>query len=154
MSEEEKMRTSIREAPKLEYVKVDALKPRRRNVNVIVKIVSKGEAREITSRRDNTVHSIAEALVGDETGCVLLTLWDQQIGKFNEKDVVEIRNGYTSIFKGFLRLNIGRRGVAEKVEKEIGEVNRENNLSETRHERPTYWKSPTRRPYRRRRRRY
>ena len=74
MSEEEKMRTSIREAPKLEYVKVDSLKPRRRNVNVIVKIVSKGETREITSRRDYTVHSVAEALVGDETGCVLLTL--------------------------------------------------------------------------------
>ena len=48
MSEEEKMRTSIREAPKPEYVKVDALKPRRRNLNAIVKIVSKAEAREIT----------------------------------------------------------------------------------------------------------
>lgn len=138
----------------LEYVKVDSLKPRMRNVNVIVEILSKGEAREITSRRDYTVHSIAEALVGDETGCVVLTLWDHEIREFNENDVVEIRTGYTSLFKGFLRLNIGKRGSAEKVDKEIGEVNEKNNISATRHERFTYLSSPTRRPYRRRRRRY
>jgi hypothetical protein len=36
---------------------VDSLKSRMRNLNVIVKIVSKGEAREITSRRDGKVHS-------------------------------------------------------------------------------------------------
>ena len=87
MSEKEKMRTSIREAPKPEYVKVDSLKPRRRNLNVVVKIVSKGQTREITSRRDYTVHSVAEALAGHETGCVVLTLWDQQIGEFDENDV-------------------------------------------------------------------
>jgi replication factor A1 len=92
----------MKEAPTSEYVKVDLLKPRMRNVNATVKIISKGEAREITLRRDYTVHSIAEALVGDETGCVLLNLWDKQIYEFDENDVVEIRNGYTSLFRGFL----------------------------------------------------
>jgi replication factor A1 len=140
MSEEEKMR------------KVDSLKSRMRNLNVIVKIVSKGEAREITSRRDGKVHSVAEALVGDETGCVLLSLWEDQISEFDESDVVEIRNGYTSLFKGYLRLNIGRHGIAEKVDKEMGQVNKENNLSEIKEF--TYWRSSTTRPFRRRRRRY
>lgn len=153
MSEKEETRTSLREAPPLECVKVDSLRPRMRHVNVIVKIVSKGETREITSRRDYSVHSIAEALVGDETGCVLLNLWDDQIGKFDENDVIEIGNGYTTLFRGFLRLNIGKRGTAEKVDTEIGEVNKENNLSETRHESFRYWSAPTSRPYRRRRRR-
>jgi len=140
MSEEEKTR------------KVDSLKSRMRNLNVIVKVVSKGEAREITSRRDRKVHSVAEALVGDETGCVLLNLWDDQINEFDEGDVVEIRNGYTSLFRGYLRLNIGRLGTAEKADSEIGQVNKENNLSETREF--TYWRSSTTRPFRRRRRRY
>ena len=102
MSEEEKGVASMKEAPTSEHVKVDLLKPRMRNVNATVKIISKGEAREITLRRDYTVHSIAEALVGDETGGVLLNLWDKQIYEFDENDVVEIRNGYTSLFRGFL----------------------------------------------------
>ena len=131
----------------VEFVKVDALKPGLRNVNVTVKVVNIGEPRSVTSRRDISVHRVAEALVGDETGCVLLTLWDDQISVLNNGDVIEVKNGYTSLFSGFLRLNIGRRGTAEKVDRDIGEVNTENNLSEKRHE-----YRPARTSFRRRRR--
>ena len=150
MSEEE-TKPSIKAAP-AGYVKVDTLRPRVRNVNVMVKVVSKTPARDVTSRKDYTIHSVADALVGDETGCVIFTLWDKKINEFNGGDVIDIRNGHTSLFKGYLRLNIGRFGTAEKVDKEVGEVNMENNLSEKRHE--TMWYRPTRRPFRRRRRRY
>jgi len=34
-----------------------------------------------------------------------------------------------NLFRGSLRLNIGRYGSAEKVEQEIDEINTENNLS-------------------------
>ena len=88
-------------------MKVDALKPGLRNVNVTVKVVNIGEPRSVTSRRDYSVHRVAEALVGDETGCVLLTLWDDQVSGFNNGDVIQVKNGYTSLFSGFLRLNIG-----------------------------------------------
>jgi replication factor A1 len=97
------------------------------------------------------VHRVAEALVGDETGCVLLNVWDDQISVFNKGDVIEIKNGYTSLFRGFLRVNIGRRGTVEKVDKEIGDdVNTENNLSKEMHEPFLY--RPPRMPFRRRRR--
>jgi len=134
----------------IEFVKVDTLKPRLKNVNVTAKVVDVGEARSVTSRRDHSVHRVTEALVGDETGCVLLTLWDDQISAFNNGDVFEVKNGYTSLFRGFLRLNIGRYGSAEKVNREIGEVNTENNLSNERHE--SFWYRPARRSFRRRRR--
>ena len=97
------------------------------------------------------MHRVAEALVGDETGCVLLNLWDDQISVFNKGDVIEIKNGCTSLFRGFLRMNIGRRGTVEKVDKEIGEVNTENNLSKEMHESFLY--RPSRIPFRRRRKR-
>jgi len=116
----------------IEFVKVDSLRRILRNVNVTVKVVAVGEPRSITSRSDDSVHRVAEALVGDETGCLLLTLWGDQVSAFNNGDVIEVRNGYTSLFRGFLRLNIGRHGAAEKVEREIGEVNTENNLSKER----------------------
>ena len=133
----------------VEFAKVDVLKPGLRNLNIRVKIVNIGAPRSVTSRRDVSVHRVAEALVGDETGCAVLNLWDDQIGAFADGDVIEVRNGYASLFRGFLRLNIGRQGSAEKVDKDIGEVNTENNLSDERHE--SFWCRPTRRVFRRRR---
>ena len=61
----------------------------------------------------------------------------------------EIRNAYTSLFRGFLRLNLGRYGEAEKVDREVAEVNTENNLSEKRYEEPFRYRRP-RRPFSRR----
>jgi len=134
-----------------EFVDINTLKPSLRKVNVTVKVVDIGQPLSITSRKDYTVHRVAEALVGDETGCVLLNLWDDQINAFNKGDVIEIKNGYTSLFRGFLRLNIGRRGTAEKVNGRIEEVNMENELSKEMHDSFLY--RPSKIPFRRRRRR-
>lgn len=133
------------------YTKVDTLKPSFRDLIMIVKLVDMGLQRVVSPRGGRYEHRVTEALVGDETGSVLLTLWDNQIDKFGLGDVLEIKKGYTSLFRGSLRLNIGRFGSIEKVDKEIEEVNMKNNLSETRHERPL-WYRPSGRPFRRRRR--
>lgn len=111
------------------FMKVKALKPSLRDVNINVKVLGIGEPRQITSRKSQNVHSIAEALVGDETGCVVLNLWDNHITTFKKGDVVQIKNGYTTLFKGFLRLNIGKHGTAEKTDETIEDVNTDNNIS-------------------------
>jgi replication factor A1 len=136
-----------------ELVKVGTLKSNLRDLKVVVKILSIGEPRVISSRRDRSEHRVTEALVGDETGCVLLTLWDNQIDALNIGDVYEIKNGYTNLFHGSLRLNMGKYGTAEKVDMDIEEVNAKNNLSAERH-RDTSWRRASTRPYKRRRRRY
>jgi len=134
-----------------EYSKVGSFKPNLQNLNTLVKIVNIGPSRAVPSKRTQRQHLIAEALVGDETGSVVLTLWDDQISRFKADDVVEIKGGYTTLFRGSLRLNIGRTGRIEKVDKEIGEVNTRNNLSER-----TYiqipWHLSESGPFRRRRR--
>lgn len=135
------------------YQKVNDLRPSLRSLNLIVRVVNLGEPREVHSKRNGSEHKVAEAMVGDETGSILLTLWGDQIGHFAPEDVVEIKNGYTSLFRGSLRLNIGRYGTAEKVDKEVGEVNTENNLSEKQYQTQP-WRSPSRRPFYRRRRKY
>ena len=112
------------------HVKVGFLKPGLMNLNMTVKIVSVGASRTIPQRRGGKVHLVAEALVGDETGSVILTLWNDQIKKFKAGDTIEIKNGYTTVFKGSLRLNAGKTGRIEKTENEISEVNTRNNLSE------------------------
>lgn len=136
-----------------EPAKVGTLKSNLTNLNVVVKVLSVRDPRVIFSRRDRHEHRVTEAFVGDETGCVLLTLWDNQIDALTIGEVYEIKNGYTNLFHGSLRLNMGKYGTAEKVDMTIEEVNKKNNLSEEVH-RDTSWRDSTRRPYRRRRRRY
>lgn len=110
-------------------IKVGELRTYSRRVNLKAKVVEKGEEREVTSRSDGSTHRVAESLVGDESGSVLLTLWDDDIDRFEVEDVIQISNGYANLFRGSLRLNIGRYGTAEKIDEDIDEVNTENNLS-------------------------
>jgi len=111
-------------------MKVGELRTYSRRVNLVGKIVEMGEEREVLSRSDGRSHRVAEVLIGDETASVLLTLWDENIDRFGVGDVVQVSNGYANLFRGSLRLNIGRYGTAEKVDQEVEEVNTGNNLSE------------------------
>ena len=57
-----------------ESVKIGDLNTYSSNVETVVKVVSKTEPKKVSSRRDWSTHRIAEALVGDETGSIYLTL--------------------------------------------------------------------------------
>jgi len=128
-----------------ELVKVEKLGPNSKEVNVVVKVVSKSEVRNVTGR-DYSVHRVADALVGDETGCVVLTLWDDNIDKISEEATLRVTNGYVNLFRGNMRLNIGRYGSFQILEETpITEVNTENNLSEKRYEQERRYQ-PYRRP--------
>jgi replication factor A1 len=126
MSEEERQPSGA-PAP---IIKVSDLQPYSKQVNTTVKIVQKGEARETVSRQDGTTHRVLDALVGDETGAIYMTLWDENIDKVNEGDTVMVKNGYVRPFKGSMRLNIGRYGSLEPAESALGDVNTQNNLSD------------------------
>jgi replication factor A1 len=110
--------------------KVGELTPQSRAVNVTAKVVSKSEIREIPMGRDGSAHKVCDALVGDETGVVYLTLWDDNITKVNEGDSIRVENGYVTLFKGNIRLNIGKYGKLEPAKEPLTvEVNAENNVS-------------------------
>ena len=138
-----------------EFVKIERLTPSSRRVNIIVKVVSKGESRTVMGRGGQ--HKVADALVGDETGCVYLTLWDDNIDQIKEEETISITNGYVNLFRGNMRLNIGRYGSFEVLdESPIEEVNTKNNLSQKRYEqkrryRPYQSRYGGRRSYQRRR---
>ena len=118
-------------------VKVGELTPQSRAVNVLAKVVSKSEIREITAGRDGAAHKVCDALVGDETASVYLTLWDDNITKINEGDTINVKNGYVNLFRGNMRLNIGRYGTLEISEQALaGEVITENNMSSQVYEQP------------------
>ena len=123
--------------------KVGELTPQSRAVNVTAKVVSKSEIRDIPMGRDGSAHRVCDALVGDETGSIYLTLWDDNIEKVNENDSIRVENGYVTLFKGNMRLNIGKYGKLEMAKEPLTvEVNTENNVSSKTYEQE-------RRPYRR-----
>ncbi len=110
--------------------KVGELTPQSRAVNVTAKVVSKSEIREIPMGRDGSAHKVCDALVGDETGVIYLTLWDDNITKVNDGDSIRVENGYVTLFKGNMRLNIGKYGKLEPAKEPLtAEVNTENNVS-------------------------
>lgn len=111
-------------------VKVGELTLASRAVNVKAKVVSKSDVRSIASGRDGAPHTVCDALIGDETGCIYLTLWDDNIGKVKEGETVSIGNDYVSLYRGSMRLNIGRYGTLDVSKDKLeGEVNTQNNLS-------------------------
>ena len=110
--------------------KIGELEPQSRSVNLTAKVVSKTPVREIVSRMDGSKHRVAEALVGDDTGSILMTLWDDNIDKVNDGEIIKIKNGYVSLFRGSMRLNTGRYGSFEPSDTAIEAVNTDNNMSE------------------------
>ncbi len=111
-------------------MQISELRPFSKKVDLTIKVLEKNEVREVNSKLDNRTHKVTEALVGDASGTILLTLWDDGIDKVEIGKSYKIGNAYTSLFKNSLRLNVGRYGTLADAEAEITEVNQENNLSE------------------------
>ena len=110
-------------------MKINELRPFAKKVDLTVKAISKNEVREVTSKLDNSTHKVTEVLVGDDSGTILLTLWDDAIDKVEPGKAYKIVNAFTSLFKNTLRLNLGRYGEVSETEENV-EVNEQNNVSE------------------------
>ena len=117
------------------FSKVKDLSPSSKQVNLIAKVVQVGEKRRIESKFGSS-RDLCEAVVGDETGTVILSLWDGQIGQAGEGDVLQVNNGYVTLVRGHMRLNVGKYGSLETVAREVPEVNRTNDLSAAEHDAP------------------
>ena len=126
--------------------KVIDFKPDMKSLNARVKVVSISEPRQVVTARGP--RTLCEALVGDETACVIMTLWENQINKVKPGDVLDIENGFISLVRGSMRLNVGKYGRITVVQApDFPEVNQEVNVSDQIFRRPR--KPRDRRPYRR-----
>jgi len=113
---------------------VAELKPRMKNVTISFKVIEIGEEREVSSRRDGTTHRVVDVVVGDSTGTVQVPLWDDTIDAVEADKTYNLTNGYTGLFRGNLRLNVGRYGELADAEEGIEEVNMEVDMSAEEHE--------------------
>jgi len=69
------------------------------------------------SKRDGSVGKVTNVTIGDETGRVRVTLWDdiaENMADFVSGDVLDIKNGYTRERYGRLEVHVGNRGLLQK----------------------------------------
>ena len=86
-------------------------------VNLNVLVVGKGESREVKRATGETL-KVASILVGDETGMLTLSLWDDKadlVNDLREGDTLRLRGVSVRERLGELRLSLGRAGEIEKV---------------------------------------
>ena len=112
------------------------LEPRSSRINVKFKVVSKEDPREVTSRRTEETHSVCDVTVADETGSIILSLWDDDIDFVQEDNTYQLVNGYVNIFQDSMRLSKGKYGELQASEEAIEEVALEPDRSAEHHPRP------------------
>ena len=108
--------------------KVKDLTPNSKQVNILAKVVSMGEPKEVMGKYGDS-RKVAEAVVGDDTAVVTLSLWNEQIGSIAKDDTIFVDNGYVSLVRGHMRLNVGRYGTMTKSTETVGDVNTGQDMS-------------------------
>lgn len=105
--------------------KINDLKPFQKHVNVIFKVLRKLRTRKI--QKNNTF--VSECLIGDDTGTMLLTVWNEDIGMLEVGEYFTLYGGYVNIHREKLKLNKTKYGEIEPCLNQDYEINTENNLS-------------------------
>ena len=109
--------------------KVRDLTPSSKQVNVHAKVVNVGEAKQVMGKYGDP-RKVAEAVIGDDTAVITLSLWNEQIGSIAKDENILIDNGYVSLVRGHMRLNVGRYGALSKSNEEIASVNQQLDMSQ------------------------
>ena len=90
------------------------LKPGMSGVKIGVEVADVGEARTVVSR--GVEREILELKVKDETGEIMLVLWDDMIiDDLKAGDKLKIENGFVSSYHGVWRINVGKYGEIKKA---------------------------------------
>jgi len=117
------------------FIKVEELSPASVGFNLKVKVA---KIKTIMNRLnlDGNRLRISEAIIGDATACVILSLRNDQINAVSEGNCLNLRNAKIDMVKsGYMRVAIDRWGLIEKVdESQIDEINEKTNMSDVEYE--------------------
>jgi replication factor A1 len=94
-------------------MKIKELTPRQGNVEVEGVIVEIEEPR--TFNKFGRELSVANAILKDDSGQIKLTLWNDDVSRFNQGDKIKVSNGYVNEFQGDMQLTSGKFGKIEKT---------------------------------------
>ncbi|BAA80315.2 single-stranded DNA binding protein [Aeropyrum pernix K1] len=87
-----------------------------RNVSISGRVLETGEPKMVETKRGPA--TLSEAVVGDESGRVKVTLWGSHAGTLKEGEAVRIEGAWTTSYRGKVQVNVGRESTIEKVDSE------------------------------------
>lgn len=89
-------------------MKISDLTPGTGNVNLDAEVVGVEEPREI-SKNGRTLR-VANVTLKDDSGTIVLVLWNDNIDKVKEGSMVKITNGYVNSWQDKVQLTLGKFG--------------------------------------------
>ena len=109
-----------------EVRKISSLREGEDDVSVKVRVLKTMDPKVVETRKGP--RTISEAVVGDETGRVKMTLWGKHAGTLQEGQTIEVSGAWTTSYRGEVQLNVGYRGEIKEVPDE--EVAKEEEIPE------------------------
>ena len=100
---------------------VEALSLGLSDVNLVGAVLDTDSVRTF-DRDDGSEGKVANLTLGDSTGRVRVTLWDDRADladEFDAGDTVEVVDGYVRERDGDLELHVGKRGAVEAVDEDV-----------------------------------
>jgi len=89
------------------FLHIRDLRAGMKEVNLKAKVLEIARPTLVFTRFGNYA-SVANALIGDETGTIKLCLWNEQINSVCAGETVQIENARVSMFRGERQLRIGK----------------------------------------------
>ncbi|AQL02807.1 Uncharacterized protein Zm00014a_001230 [Zea mays] len=110
------------------FTTVDQLRPQTHGHTLTARVIS---ARTVLDKPSTHIGRtrVAECLVGDSTGTVLVTARNEQVDLLKPDTTVIFRNAKIDMFKGTMRLVVDKWGRIEVTQPADFKVNQDNNMS-------------------------
>ena len=115
------------------FIAMDKLEPGTR-VNMHLRVHSINVIRERKRYDGGNLNRVAECIVGDEHGSVMLMAFDDQLNVIKVGSVITIRNAHANVVKEHLRIDVDRWAKVESSKEKVGKVNTVKNASEIEYE--------------------
>lgn len=96
-------------------LKVKDLKAGMKKVSLKAKVLEIPKSKVVYTRF-GTWASVSNALIGDETGSIRMSLWNHRINTISKGDLIDVKNSKVASFKGELQLRLGRSGNLRVIE--------------------------------------
>ena len=96
-----------------------------------VKVISLDEP----SSMDNGT-MVCEGLVGDETGTVIMSFWNDEIEVAQNDVVLDLKDARANLVRGHMRLSLGKKGSMKESNTTLDNIKQSVNLSDLEYEMP------------------
>ena len=96
-----------------------------------VKVISLDEPRSM----DNGT-MVCEGLVGDETGTVIMSFWNDEIEVAQNDVVLDLKDARANLVRGHMRLSLGKKGSMKESNTTLDDIKQSINLSDLEYEMP------------------